>query len=167
MSPTDLAVQEQQVSGKRATGGQRLHDPGCDRQRLRQPVVEQRADALDLSDGRAGQRQEHVPVEHRRPADLVHDPREQRRLDRAQKGSRHHDLHESGDRAEDVLTLQPGAPVHLRRAAETQSDAQRHHLLPVPFAKLAGELSGREAAQTRANMIYVGIVAERLGIEPA
>src|SRR5262249_50219474 len=65
---------------RRQTHHQRLLHPGRDRQRLRLAVGEQRPPAQHLSHGHSGLGQEPLPIEHRRPAHLVHDPRQQTRL---------------------------------------------------------------------------------------
>gem|GEM_PF-4469246 len=104
---------------------QRLHDPRGHRERFRFTVVQQRLDALDLSDGRPRVREEYVPLEHRRPAHLVHHPREQGRLDRAEEGSGHHGLHERADRPGGCGSAAARRPLHLRRAAEPQGRARR------------------------------------------
>ena len=67
---------------------------------------------------------------------------------------------------EDVMNLERRRRRGLRRAAEL--NALRNDLLfyPVPFAKLVGAgLPRCQAPQAGPNMIYVGIVAELLGID--
>ena len=151
MSPTDLAVQEQQARPQPAARRQRLQHPGRDRQRLGQPDGEPRAAAIDPADGRARLRQEHVPVEHRRAADVVHDPRQQARLRRAQEGNRLPGRDERGDGEGRRADARAGRRGRLRRAAQAQHASQRSGLLSgaVRQARRAG-LSGREAAPPRA-----------------
>ena len=116
---------------------QRFQHPGRHRQRIGQPDREPGPAAVDLPDGRPGLGQEHVPVEHRRAAHLVHDPRQQARLHRAQEGSRLPRRDEPGDgegRRADARARRRG---RLRRAAQAQRAAQRpHRSIPVPFDKL-------------------------------
>ena len=150
MSPTDLAVQEQQPPRTTARH-QRLQHPGRHRQRLGQPDGQHGAAAIDPPHGRAGVGQEHVPLEHRRPAHVVHDSREQARLRRAQEGSRLPRRDEPGDREGRRADARAGRGRRLRRAAEAQHAAQRPGVLPgaVRQARRAG-LSGRQAAPPRA-----------------
>ena len=132
------------------TRRQRLQHPGRHRQRLGQPDGEPRPAPLDLPDGRPGVGEEPVPVEHRRPADLVHHPREPARLHRPQEGNRLPRRDEPETAKEDVLSLEPGARRRLRRAAEAQRAAQRPDVLSgaVRQDRRRG-LPGREAAPPR------------------
>ena len=150
MSPTDLAVQEQQRCVQPAARRQRFQHPGRHRQRLGQPDREHGAPAVDSPDGRSRVRQEHVPVEHRGAAHLVHDSRQQARLHRAKEGSRLPRRDEPRDGEGRRADARAGRRGRLRRAAEAQHAPQRSGVLPgaVRQARRAG-LSRRQAAPPR------------------
>ena len=95
--------------------------------------------------------QEHVPVEYRGAAHLVHDSREQARLHRAEEGSRLSRRDERGDGERRCAHARAGRGGRVRRAAEAQRAPQRPRLLPgaVRQAGRAG-LPGRQAAAPRA-----------------
>ena len=68
---------------------------------------------------------------------------------------------------EDVLSLRPGAR-GLRRAAEADRAALRLVFYPVPFDKLVAPVCPEAKLRKLVkNMIYVGVVAQLLGIEMA
>ena len=132
-------------------GRQRFQHPGRHGQRVGQPDGQPRPAALDLSDGRAGLGQEPLPVQHCRAADVVHDPREQGRLDRSQERDRLPRRHERGDGEGRRPHARSGGRRRLRRAAEVERPARRSRLLSgaVRQARRAG-LPGRKAAPSRA-----------------
>jgi len=67
---------------------------------------------------------------------------------------------------EDVMALQPGAVCIYDAPLNCKGMRSDVTFFEVPFAKLAGELSqDSRLRKLLTNMIYVGIVAERLGIE--
>src|SRR3954470_3020864 len=67
---------------------------------------------------------------------------------------------------EDVMALQPGAVCIYDAPLKCSGMRDDITFFEVPFAKLAGELSqDSRLRKLLTNMIYVGIVAERLGIE--
>ena len=67
---------------------------------------------------------------------------------------------------EDVEALQPGAVCIYDAPLNCKGIRNDVTFFEVPFAKLAGELSqDSRLRKLLTNMIYVGIVAERLGIE--
>jgi len=67
---------------------------------------------------------------------------------------------------EDVMALQPGAVCIYDAPLNCKGMRDDITFFEVPFAKLAGELSqDSRLRKLLTNMIYVGIVAERLGIE--
>jgi 2-oxoglutarate ferredoxin oxidoreductase subunit alpha len=67
---------------------------------------------------------------------------------------------------EDVMALQPGAVCIYDAPLNCKGMRNDITFFEVPFAKLAGELSqDSRLRKLLTNMIYVGIVAERLGIE--
>ena len=147
MSPADPAVQEQPRASAIPARRQRFQHPGRDRQWLGQPDGQSRPPAIDSAHGRAGVRQEHVPVEHRGTADLVHDPRQQARVRRAQEGNRFPGRDECRDREGRRADARGGRGGRLRRTAQAQHASQRSGLLSGALrqARRAG-LSGREAA---------------------
>ena len=95
--PSDVAAQD----GRRASGNRRIVNDFSIQVATVNGSGSQTANLVllrsHLPDGRPGVGQEHVPVEHRRPADLVHHPREQGRLHRAQEGDRLPRRDEPGD----------------------------------------------------------------------
>src|SRR5213594_2896634 len=67
---------------------------------------------------------------------------------------------------EDVMALEPGAVCIYDAPLNCKSFRNDVTFFEVPFAKLAGELTqDSRLRKLLTNMIYVGIVAERLGIE--
>ena len=85
----DSVRERRSTAGKRKSGkaaekpGKRLRPQDRERQRHGLRERQLAADEGRLPHGRARQRQELLPVEHSRPADLVRDPRQQGRLSRA------------------------------------------------------------------------------------
>src|SRR5260221_12701320 len=67
---------------------------------------------------------------------------------------------------EDVMALQPGAVCIYDAPLNCKGMRNDITFFEVPFAKLAGELSqDSRLRKLLTNMVYVGIVAERLGID--
>ena len=67
---------------------------------------------------------------------------------------------------DDVMALDPGSICIYDEPLDCRSFREDALFYPVPFAKLAGELStDSRLRKLLANMIYVGIVAELVGIE--
>ncbi len=138
------------TSGSSEAGHQRLQHPGSDRKRLGFPDGQQRPAPQHLPNGRAGQRQESFPLQHRRPAHLVHHPRQQRRLRRAQERNRHPGGDECRDRHEDILSLPSRRRRDLRRAANLKQYRDDVDLLPGALRQAhRGGVSRSQAAQAR------------------
>ena len=112
---------------------QRLQHSGRDGQRFRLAELKHRPVAQHFPDGRARLRQEHVPLEHRRTAHLVHHSRQQAWLHRPQEGNRFPGGDESRDRAGRHHVAGAGRRRALRRAAEPAQAAQRSDLLRRPL----------------------------------
>ena len=107
-----------------AARGQRFQHSGRHGQRLRQSDREHGAAAVDPADGRPRVRQEHVPLEYRRAAHLVHDSCEQARLHRAAEGSRLPRGDERRDRQGRRADARTGRRRGVRRTAQAQHTAQ-------------------------------------------
>ena len=111
-------------------------------------------------------RQEHVPVEHRRPADLVHHPRQRQGLHRPQEGSRLPGRHEPGDgqgRRPDAGAGRRGVYDEPLKLNELRSDLIFY---PVPFDKLMQPIT-HDAKLRRLvrNMVYDGVLSKLLSID--
>ena len=148
---------------------QRFQHPGRHGQRVRQPDRQPRPAAFDLPDGRAGLRQEHVPVEHRRPADLVHHPRQQGRLHRPQEGSRLPRRDEPGDGAAKTCCRSSRARRALRRAAQARARcATTSSSIRCRSTRSSAEVC-KDAKLRRLvkNMIYDGVLSKLLNIDLA
>ena len=108
------------------------------------------------------------PVEHRRPADLVHHPRQQEGLHRAQEGNRFPGRDESGD-GEGRRALARAGRGRLYDEP-LKLNALRSDLIfyPVPFDKLAAAVCPEaKLRQLVRNMIYDGVLAQLLDLDMA
>jgi len=142
---------------------------GCDRERLRSQSSNTVLLRQHFPDGRPGLRQESLPIETLRTADLVHDPRQQRRLHRAQERDRSPGRDERGEpprktrshwrREPPFCTTSPSPSINCANDLTFYSVPYDKLVAPVcPEAKL------RKLVQ---NMIYVGVVAQLLEIDLA
>ena len=109
------------------------------------------------------------PVEHRRTAHLVHHPRQQGRLHRAQEGDRFPGRHESRDRAgrRDVAgrRARPCCTTSRSNLNELRNDLTFYS---VPYDKLVAPVCPEAKLRKLVkNMIYVGVVAKLLDIDMA
>ena len=129
MATTDVAPRESSGGVGQQAHRQRHEHSGRDGQRFRLAEFKHCSVAQHFPDGRTGLRQEHVPLEHRRTAHLVHDPRQQERLHRPQEGNRFPGGHESRDRARRHHVARPRRFRALRRTAGAAQAAQRSDLL--------------------------------------
>ena len=87
---TTVDLRSSGKSGAHATAGpqgQRFQYSGGHGERFGVAIGQYRAAAQHFPDGRARLRQEPVPLEHCRAADVVHHPRQQAWLHRAQEGN--------------------------------------------------------------------------------
>ena len=131
MASRDLAIHEQR-SARIAARCQQFQHPGRDRQRLGQPDGQPRPVALDLPDGRPGLRQEHVSLQYRRSADVVHRARQHGGLHGPEEGGRLPGRHERRNRAGGRAVPGAGQGGVVRRAPEAERGPLGPDLLPGP-----------------------------------
>ena len=112
-------------------------------------------------------REEPLPVQHSRPADLVHDPRQQGRLHRPHKKEIDFLVAMNPETAqEDVLSLEPGAAVVYDQGLALDKVRSDLCFYPVPFDKLvAGVCTDAKLRRLVRNMIYDGVLARLLEID--
>src|SRR5262249_33306763 len=121
---------------------------------------------IDSADGRAGLREEHVPVEHRRPAHVVHHPGLQAWIRRPQEGSGLPRGDESGNGKGGCAHARSRRGRRLRRAAQAERSWQRRRVLSRAVRQAGRDgLPGREAATAGPEHDYDGILAKLLGID--
>jgi succinyl-CoA synthetase alpha subunit len=122
--------------------------------------------ALHLPDGHPGVGQEHVPVEHRRAADVVHGARQQGRLHRAQEGSglpRRDERRDGERRRHDARAGRAVVYDEPLKLNELRTDLTFY---PVPFDKIvAGVCTDAKLRRLVKNMIYPGVLSQLLGID--